>query len=355
MGIISMPGNIKADWLSFFKKKPQETIGLDIGNHYVKLCALTAKQDKYSLDAFAIERVADESRGAKIEAVKKAVRESKISTNKVNVSVCGPSVVVRYVMLPYMTKSQLESAIRYEAEKYIPFNIDEVVLNAPVLEEKKEDNKIRVLIVAAKKAFIEDTVKLVRDCGLEAQLIDVDSFAVINSFLLNNPAEQNQGIIALLHIGADFTSINILKDSISHFMRDITVGGRELTEFIAKKLNLDEQAAENIKCNPGDREEEIFSIITPALNNLLGEISLSFSYYEDQLERGIDKIFLSGGSAKLKKLDNFLSTNLGMNVILWDPTSKVDINPALNQERLKSCLPMLPVSIGLGLGSPEKG
>ena len=338
-----------------FKKRPSKRVGLDIGNHYVKISELTEKQNKYYLSTFGIERLGSDSREAKITAIKKVAQESGISTNKVNISVCGPSVIVRYILLPQMTRQQLESAIRYEAEKYIPFNIEEVILNAPVLEEERQDNKIRVLVVAAKKSFVEDYVKLVQACGLEPQLIDVDSFALINSFLLSNPGQQSQGIIALLHIGANFTSINILKEKVSHFMRDVTIGAQDLTKIIAEKLNMDIAEAENIKCNPQDREEEIFSIITPALNNLLGEISLSFSYYEDQLERGIDKVFLSGGAAKLKNLDKFLSSNLGMEVVSWDPSVKLQVNPALNREKLKSCLPMLPVSIGLALSSLEKG
>ena len=337
----------------FFKKKQKKIISLDLGSHYAKISELIEKEGKNYLNAFGIERLVDNSREAKISAIKKIVQESGISSNKINISVCGPSVIVRYITLPQMTRAQLESAIKYEAEKYIPFNIEEVILDAPTLEERREDNKIRVLIVAAKKTFIEEYVKLVKDCGLEPQLIDVDSFALLKNCLLNNTAEQRQGIVALLHIGANFTSINILKDGISHFMRDITVGGRDLTKMIAEKLNMDLSYAEDIKCNPKDREQEVFSIMTPALNNLLGEISLSFSYYEDQLERGIDKIFLSGGSSKLKNMDKFLSSNLGMEVIRWDPTLKLQINPNLNQERLKSCLPMLAISIGLSLTSSE--
>lgn len=338
----------------YFKKKPKKTVGLDIGNRYLKLSELVEKRGRYYLNAFGIEHIADDSTQAKIAAIKKVVQESGASSNKVNISVCGPSVIVRYILLPQMTRTQLENAIRYEAEKYIPFDIEDVILNAPILEEKREDNKIRVLIVAAKKAFVEGQVKLVEACGLQAQLIDVDSFALINSFLLNNPDEQGQDIVALLHIGSHFTNVNILKDKVSHFMRDITIGGKDLTKVIAEKLNIDPNDAENLKCNPEGREEEILSILSPILNNLLGEISLSFSYYEDQLERGIDKVFLSGGTSKLKNLSKFLSDNLGIEVVTWDPTAKLLINPALNQERLKSCHPMLAVSIGLALSSPEK-
>lgn len=342
------------NWKPFLKKKEKSSVGLDIGSHYIKLCELIKKEGSSYLNAFGIERLADDSSKGKLSTIKKLMRESGISTNKVNISVCGPAIIVRYILLPQMTKSQLESAIKYEAEKYIPFNIEEVILNAPLLEEKREDGKIRVLIVAAKKSFIEEYVKLVEACGLLPQLVDVDSFALINSFLLNNPNEKTQGIIALLHIGARFTSINILKNNVSHFMRDIPAGGKELTKLISEKLNIDLEDAENIKSDPGDRGEEILSIITPALNNLLGEISLSFSYYEDQLERGIDKVFLSGGSAKLKNLDRFLSSNLGMEVVTWSPTARLKLNPELSLERIKACLPMLNVCIGLALSSPEK-
>lgn len=337
----------------FLRKKPKNTVGLDIGNHYIKVSELIEKEGKYYLNAFGIEHLLDKSRDGKIAAIKKLLRESGITTNKVNISVCGPSVIVRYILLPHMTRAQLNSAIKYEAEKYIPFNIEEVILNSPILEEKTKDGKIRVLIVAAKKPFIEDYIKLIEACGLEPKLIDVDSFALINTFLLNTPAKQTEGIVALLHIGATYTSINILKNKVSHFMRDITMGGNDLTKAIAEKLNIDATDAEAIKCNPADREEEISTITNSVLNNLLGEVSLSFSYYEDQLERGIDKVYLSGGSSKLKKLDTLLTSNLGLEIVRWDPTAQLESNPGLNQEKLQSCLPMLAVSIGLALSSPE--
>jgi len=335
-----------------FGKKVNKTVGLDIGNHYIKLAELTDKQGQYQLSAFGIERLSSDSREAKIEAIKKLVAESNISTDKVNIAVRGPSVIVRYILVPQMTKTQLDSAIKFEAEKYIPFNIEEVILNAPIIGEKREDGKIRVLVVAAKKSLIEDYMNMLEACNLQAQLIDVDSFALINSFLLNYPKEESEGIVALLHIGSNFTSINILKDRVSHFMRDITLGGKELTQAIAEKLAIDKAEAEELKCNPQDREEEIISTVTPALNNLLGEISLSFSYYEDQLERGIDKLYLSGGATKLKSLDQFLSSNLGMEAITWDPTAKLQISPTLDQNKLKSCLSMLSVSIGLAISAP---
>ncbi len=338
----------------FFQKRTNKNIGLDIGSHYVKVSEVANKKGKYELTAFGIERLVDTTREAKVAAIKKMIKESGVSTNKVNISVCGPSVIVRYILLPHMTKQQLDSAIKYEAEKYIPFNIQDVILDVSILEEKREDNKVRVLLVAAKRTFIEEQLKLLKFCGLESQIIDIDSFAMINSFLLNVPEKQVQGIVALLHIGANFTSINILKDDVSHFMRDITLGGRDLTKMIGEKLSLSPVDAENIKCNPAERQEEIFSVVTPVLNNLLGEISLSFSYYEDQLERGIDRVFLSGGTAKLPGLEQFLSTNLGMEVISWDPTAKLQMNRVLNPEKLKSCAPMLPVSIGLALGSIER-
>ena len=338
----------------FFTKRPKRSVGLDIGTHYIKISELVEKKGKFCLNAFGIERLVDNSREGKIAAIKKLVQENHISINKVNASICGPSVIVRYILFPQMTKDQLDSAKRYEAEKYIPFNIEDVILSAPILEEQREDNKIRALVVAAKKTFIEDYVKLVADCGLKAELIDVDSFALINSFLSSEPQDQSKGIVALLHIGSEFTNINILKDRVSHFMRDINTGGREITKMLSEKLNIDIDDAENLKCNPGEREEEINALIAPALNNLLGEISLSFSYYEDQLESGIDKVFLSGGTSKLKNLSKFLSSNLGVEVVTWDPTINLEISQELNQEKLKSCLPMLSLSIGLALSSPDK-
>jgi type IV pilus assembly protein PilM len=339
------------------KKKEKRVIskvGVDIGSKLIKIVELEPQAaNKYKLLNYAVENNDPTDFNQQVESLKNAFAKAKFLSHTVNFSVSGPSVIVRYITLPKMAKNQLTSAIRFEAEKFIPFDIKDVIIDSPVLEELANENKTKVLVVAAKKNFIEEKVKLVRAAGLEPDIIDVDSFALIKAFLLNMPNEKNAGITALLNIGAKFTNINILRDGISHFMRDIGIGGVDLTKALSDRLGLDLLKAEELKCNPGERHEEVLEAVKNTLNNLIGEISLSFSYYEDQLERGIDKVFLSGGTTRLKGIDKFFSESLGLEVNLWQPAKILELDPSIDKALLESDESLLGISIGLALGQAE--
>lgn len=334
------------------KISPQSkpTVGLDIGSSSIKAVELKSVDSELELINFIVTPFEkDIPRKDLAEAIKKTFAETNFESRKVNTSISGQAVIVRYIQLPRMSEQDLRSAIRFEAEKHIPFKIDEVILDCQILESDSGDNKMRVLLAAAKKKFIEDHIKLLSDAGLEVRLIDVDSLALINAFQANLSPSAKGATCAILNIGASRTNINIVKDGSSYFSRDVMSGGNDLTQAISEKMNIDFSEAERLKCQREEKKGKVSEIIQPALDNLAAEVRLSFDYYESQFEKGINKLYLSGGSCNLPGLDKFLADSLGVSVESWDPLSVLSINAQIDQAQLTPLRAQLPIAIGLAI------
>jgi len=166
------------------------------------------------------------------EAIKELLTVQKVKTKEVTLSVSGSSVIIKRVSIADMTDEELAESIKWEAEQYIPFSIDDVNVDFQKLGPGATEGQADILLVAVKKDKINDYVNLVKDAGLEPVVVDVDAFALANMHELNYETET--GITALLNIGASVMNINILRDGVSIFTRDITVGGNRYTEALQR-------------------------------------------------------------------------------------------------------------------------
>lgn len=324
-------------------------VGLDIGSQMVKLVEIEKDSEgKKKLSRFALAKV-DSGDEGKAAAIKKVKEESGIENNQVAVSVSGQSVIVRYIDLPEMSEEETRSAIKYEAEQHIPFNIDEVTLDFQILEKFPETKKMRVLLVAAKKDLINNQLALIKSAGFIPTFIDVDSFALINSFESQGAGEE---VAALVNIGAQLTNINIISGGVPCFTRDVPLAGHNVTEVVKKSLDIDSEAAEKQKLEEGNLtgDSPLSLALHAALEDLTGEIRLSFDYCENQtLGKAINKVYVSGGGARLQGLEEFLSKSLGLPAQIWNPFKNLELNSALAGEELNKLAPLLAVAVGLAL------
>src|SRR6185503_19089688 len=189
------------------------------------------------------------------DAVAEVFSSKKFKTKRVATAVSGRFVFVRYINMPVMTDEELVNAAKYELGKYIPVEVDEVLHDSQKLEElaaqEGQEPEMRVLLVAAKRTFIDEHVGILEGAGLQPAIVDVDSFALGNAYELSgmiNPQAIAQGkLVALVDIGASKTNINIMSDTISYFTREFYKGGDDLTDSISKKLSLEVKDAESLK------------------------------------------------------------------------------------------------------------
>jgi type IV pilus assembly protein PilM len=325
-------------------------IGVDIGSCSVKAIELSGERDNLKIKNLAYVKVEDpDSKDSFVQAVKESAARANILNKEVNIAVSGPSVIVRFIELPYMNKEELRNAITFEAEKYIPFNINEVIIEYQLLIPRLGDeNKMLVLLVAAKKDIINQRLALLKESGLSARVLDLASFANVNAFLARAKRKKDE-IVALIDIGAKATDINIVDGDILYFARSIQLGGNDVTKVLSDALSVDLKKAEDIKVNPADKTPEVSEKIEPVLHNIIDEIRLSFSYYENQSGKSIQKVYLTGGSAKIINFYGMLKDNLGVDIVPWDPAEGMELDPAVDNKLVDSIKDQLGVAIGLAL------
>ncbi len=333
-----------------FKKKKKSRIGVDIGSYAVKAVELSAEEkNNFKIKNIGYSRIADPtSRESLVEAIKDSAGKANILGKEVSIAVSGPSVIVRFIELPRMTQDELRNAITFEAEKYIPFNINEVTVGHQLLIPRLGNNMMLVLLVAVKKDLITERLSLAKEAGLSASVLDVDSFANVNAFLMK-AARNKDEIPALIDIGAKAMDINIIDEDILYFTRGVQLGGDDITKVISEVLSVDFKNAEDIKINPADRASEVREKIEPILCNMVDETRLSFSYYENQSGKSIRKVYLAGGGARIANFCNMFKENLGIDVVSWNPTESMEIEASVDTQLVGSIKDRLGVAIGLAL------
>jgi len=315
-------------------RKSRSLIGLDVGSHSAKAVELTVQGGDYCVTAAAqVELPPGEERN---EILANMIRSADFHSRRVVASVSGKSVIVRYLTMPRMTDDELPKALDFEADKYIPFDMSDVVRDCQRLgkggdghTDGLEDDKMRVLLVAAKRNVVEEVVQVVYDVGLHPEIVDVDAFALGNAFELHRTfqtAEQEAPeVVALVDVGARKTSINIIQGNESCFTREIYMGGNDFTQAISKRLGMRLEDAESFKKNPEDSLEELDEALSQSLDDLGGEVLLSFDYYENQFDNRVEEVFLSGGSSRLSILAPTFERIFNRRTSVWNPFEHIEM------------------------------
>ncbi len=333
--------------LSRFKKK-EEFFGLDIGTKSVKIVQLKASK-LLSLGLEEIPSPGPTEKAIIIKAIRKIVNESKIKTNKVVASVSGPSINVRYLKMPKMPEEELSEAIKWEAKKYITMDPKEAIIDHLVLGEVTEEGvkKAEVVVAAAPRSLVQDKISLIQGAGLVPLAVDVAPFALWRSMKI-----KEEETVSLIDIGAAISDINIVERKILHFSRDISLAGNDLTSVISKEMNLDFNQAERMKKEEGlslEEETPATKAMRGPLERLVVEIERSFHYFLAQVPgRKIDRVILSGGSARLKGIDNYLNSSLGVPVEIGNPLAEIEFDEAaFDRRHIESIAPRMAVAFGL--------
>ncbi len=340
---------------NMFKKK-NTILGLDIGTSSIKAIEMTSLDvGHYCITNYGQIAITNTEEDHLVP-LQELLQTMNPKTRQVVTAVSGREVIVRYITMPHVDDINLPNAVRFEADKYIPYDLDEVVLASQKLEESSlamaSSTDINVLLVATKRSLIEQRVQLLKEANLKPVIIDVDSFALGNAFELKNilsPRAAVEGrVVALVDIGATKTNINIMVGNTSFFTREIYLAGNEFTEEMQKKLEIFPQEAEVLKREPGVFALEIQEAVASVVDDLANEIILSFDYFEGQFEKEVEEIFLSGGGSQLFCLEPDFERIFEKRINRWDPTEHFEIDTnVVDVENLRLHGPQLAIAIGL--------
>ncbi len=340
------------------------SLGLDIGSSHIKAVQLKEKRSGYELEIFEMAplspdiivdgSIIDSLR--LIEALKELVKKAKIKTKSAVISISGhASVIIRRISLPEMGEDELGEFIKFEAEQYVPFDIEDVILDFQILGPKDEPGQMDVMLVAVKKDIINEYVTVVKEAGLNPIIVDVDAFALSNMYEINYQIEPGKNV-ALVNVGARAVNLNMVKNGVSVFTRDSSIGLNVVTEALQKEFNVSYENAERIEKGldvEGVSPEAAQHIMTASSEEILNEITRSIEYFQTTtFHEEVSQIVLSGGGALLKDFYKALGDKAGIEVLIAEPFKTINIPKRFDRGYIDEIAPLAAVAVGLALRRP---
>jgi type IV pilus assembly protein PilM len=348
--------------LGFSRSKP--VVGLDIGSSAVKAVELKPAGKGYKVTAFAVEPLPPDSivDGAIIdgtavaEAIRRVFAAGAFKAKDVAASLSGNAVIVKKINLPVMTEAELAESIFWEAEQYIPFDVQDVNLDYQILDPGTGENSkgtMDVLLVAAKKEKIADYTGVIAQAGRTPVVVDVDAFALQNAYEVNYGIDFD-AVVVLLNAGASAININIVSGDQSLFTRDISMGGNAYTEAVQKELNLPFESAEQLKKGhavDGATFQDVQPVLHAMTENVLLEVQKTFDFFKaTAVSDRIDRIVLSGGASRVDGFAAALQERFGSAVTCFDPFRSIGFDAAkFGLADPENVLPTAAVAVGLAL------
>lgn len=361
----------------------QTAIGLDIGTEHVRVAQMKQTGSGFVLTGYGrvdvpMGAVADGEivdSAAVASAIKELWRRSNVRGKEVCTGVSNQRVIVRLIDLPFMERGELQSAIQYQAQDYIPMAVEESILDFQIIGDyvtPNDEHMMEVLLVAAHREMIGNAVAAVEGAGLKLSSIDVSSFAIVRA-LMGESAEilpETEGeATAIIHISSGITNIAVVERGIPRFNRISSLAGGTFTQAIANVLNITFDEAESLKIQVGlpdidtgatepvpGVDPEVIQVVNQSLerevNKFIAEVRRSLDYYLTQTSqvRSIKRILLSGSGAQLHNFAVYLEKGLqAQHVALGDPLDRIQVASSVRQlveEDRMGCV----TAVGLALG-----
>ncbi|MEK7598210.1 MAG: type IV pilus assembly protein PilM [Patescibacteria group bacterium] len=350
-------------------------LGIDIGTYSIKVLEVKIKGGRPTVTNYAWISLDDLKSGNQYSFseswpvyLKKMLKEAKIESRNAYISIPAAGALITLVEFPNIAREDLDQAIKFEAHKYIPTSLDDVVLSWDVVSitnkdnllkkftqsaEKTPDNasanKIQVILVAAPKDKVEKYEEIIIEAGLKLKSVEIDSFSLVRSLVGND-----QGNFLIVDIGSKICNMVLVEKGVVKVNRNIDAGGRDITQAIAKNFGVDEERALEMKISGQDIFGGKSPIMVPALNTVVQEIKRVLGdYYKNENGPQLDGIILSGGTAKLKGITDFFNNSLKIKTVIGDPFSRMIFDKKL-EAKINLIKPQFAVSAGLALKGAEE-
>lgn len=334
--------------------------GLDIGSKTIKIVELQKEGEVYSLFASGIvgysgttiEKMTDEKEMAGIsQIIKKLHSEAGVSSRDVAISLPEPQVFTRTIKFPLLTDAEIASAVKWEAEQYIPIPINEAIIQHTILarNESATPPEVLVLLVAAPRVIVEKYTKVIQLAGLNTSAVETSLIALVRA--LAPPGKT----VLLLDLGASSSDIAIAKNTLLSFSRSIPIAGEAFSRAVSQGLGVSPAQGEEYKktygLESGQLEGKVKVSLDPVIRLVTDEIKKAVSYYQTE-EKGDapSAMVISGGGSGMPDIISAFSELLGIEVLVANPFSKIKIDP----ETAKALAPYAPLySVAVGLAMRE--
>jgi type IV pilus assembly protein PilM len=345
-------------------KKAAISLGLDISTNSIKVAEVTIGKGEPVLSNLGIVHIPDgvirdgevEDGVTLAESLKELWGITGIKEKAVTLGVANQRVIVRPIELPYMEKDELDSALRFQVQEFIPIPIEDAILDFDIIEEfmtAEEERMLTVLLVAAHKEMIQSFMEVLKAAGLGLAAIDLKAFAIPRSLIplavLQAGYEESEAV-CLINVGAGMTNITILKDNVPRFARFLLRGGDDFVRSIVNRLDMEWEEADALRRGKLVNEEAD-KVLQQEIFNFVGEIRRSIDYYIAQTqERAFSKVILSGSGSVTVNLMQEMGKGLRLPLEIGKPFQNLQLGKLpFTAEELAEIEPSVAVSVGLAL------
>ena len=365
--------------MDFFKRLFQKTPdqgAIDIGSSHVKLAVVEKKKSgPAELLYFAVAPTPPMTikDGSILDAqtlgdtIAGLLRSNNIQAQKFKLlsAVSGQQVVIRPIPMTKMKPEEVKQAIRFEAERYLPYPVADAYVTGEIISPDIGDGRqMEVLLIAVPNEILEAAREVIKMSDVEPAGIDLEPLALQRALRLFLSEEQYNGTVVLVNCGASFSSINIFSAGRLKHNRTISVAGNSFTKAIGQSLNVSFDEAEKIKKEKGvikvdggaedvaPTTQKIFNLVEPVLKDFVTEVQRSIDYYRSRnKDESIDLVVLSGGTAAFKNIESYLSKEFGVECVVADPFSNLNLSKVkgMTSSELRELAPASMVVLGLAL------
>jgi type IV pilus assembly protein PilM len=359
-------------WFSFsFKKTPKNFLGIDVGTASIRVVELSRKGQVLKLENYgeirtsniqrvpfmAIEKDSFSLSNREVSAtIKTILKEAEIQTKEVNFSIPDFSSFFTSFELPPMDQKELDGAVKYEARSYVPLPLSEITLDWSVLGNdvsNKAKVPLKVLVVAVPNEVITQYQEIAVLSGLHIRSLEAEAFALVRSSVRNE-----KGAVALVDIGAQSTTCNIIENGVLKISHSLNVSGNELTEILSRSLGIDYEKAEELKKEQGLNRAEgngknAQEILLPLISSITAELKKIFQNYSQQKDKEVEKIILAGGSSLIPGLKEYFFEELKKEVEITNPFFGI-VSPPILGQTLKEMGPIYAIAVGLAMRGLEQ-
>lgn len=362
MATIPFLNKIQFPKLDFrFAFGPASFVGIDIGSDAVKVVQLRKERERAILETYGELKTGryfqkEPSAGGGFlshsdqilaEILGDVLRESNVTTRRAVFGIPATSSFVILINFPLMGPDEIQTAIQFEAKKYIPIPVSEVAMDWQILETNEDEKRLEVLLVAVPREVVSKCERLAKLLSLDLVAAEIESFSLVRSLL-----GQDRGASAIMHWGAAVTTVIIAVRRSIRASHNFGHGSREITNALAQSLGISRERAETLKKETGLSEKpedrEAVAVISPIVDSTLLDLERVMVNYNRGAGRKVEKIILTGGGAGLAGLAGHVAKRFGLETVLGNPFSRT-VFPAFLQPVLKDIAPDFAVAVGLAL------
>ena len=349
------------DGLNLSFSSDKAAIGLSIGASSIKILELKKKKNSWEMEKFALVPLAEPdgtqrdllNRIAVTQGISEAIKRSGITSKSVCSALVGSGIIIKNLSIIVTDMKELQDQVYWEAEQYIPFDISEVVLDYQIINQNKEN--VEVILVAVKKAFLEQYMGVIAESSLVAKVMDLEVFALQNVYELNYPVSKTEAML-LADVGAMSTKIVICSGGVPLFTKDASFGGIMVTQEIQRELNLPSaQDAEALKTS-GNLPHEVSEVVGRTCMVLGTELKKSIDFYTaSSLGPPIVGILLSGGASRSVHLTKTIEEMTGLPTMPLNPFQTVSADSKkFSPDIMASIAAEAAIPIGLAIRGGDK-